>query len=180
MGTRTKLWGVAATGALVTAAANRGIRRGVSQLYHAVDGVVRNPVMEWVDPETGQVAETEHMDRRTRWQITRPLWFYTLGARKLPCGCTRRFRITLYAADCAKHSDFGRYRLGRKEFLERADWDDVQAATDRLAAGTGSPDAAAFTDLLHDHGDREEVKALTAALVRWLASTESEDDDDQG
>lgn len=164
-------------GALITAAADPGIRRGVSQLYHAVDGVIRNPPMEWEDPETGEVAETERMSRRLRWRITRPIWFYTLGAHKLPCGCTRRFRITLYSANCTKHGSLGAYRRARRELLDYADWDDIREVTDRLARNPGdSGDLAAAREFLSTQ-DRQTIARVAAALVGWLADTEPEDDD---
>jgi hypothetical protein len=174
-----KRWLAAGVGAAVSAVANPAIRKGYWQLHWAVDGVVRNPPMEWMDQDTGQVAETERMTRRMRWTITRPMWTRKVGTVALSCGCGRRVtgRMAWFAADCPKHSSSGAYGVGRKEFLERADWDDVSAVVVRLTEGIAGYDTAVFTDLLHDHSDMDEVKALTAALVRWLAEHEEDDED---
>lgn len=111
------------------------VRKGAAQLGHALRGLVRNRPLEWVDPDTGEVDEVEHVTRRFRWTITRPLWLSRLGAKTLPCGCGRRLgRMVWYSANCAVHSGFGAYRAARKEFLEHAGWDDVSGLVERLTA----------------------------------------------
>ena len=99
---RRRDWVAVGAGVLVSAAADPGIREGVRQLAVAVAGVVVNPPLESEDPDTGEV-ETERVTRVERWQISRPLWTYRLGARELPCGCGRRIRMVWYAADCPIH-----------------------------------------------------------------------------
>lgn len=129
-------WVAFGIGAAVSTAANPAIRKGYWQLYWAVEGVIRNRPMEWEDPETGEIAETERMTRRMRWTITRPIWTRRVGAVGLSCGCGRWVtgRMAWYSADCAKHSSIGAYRRARAGWLESADWDDVLNAVMRLTA----------------------------------------------
>jgi hypothetical protein len=158
--------------AAAAVAAHPGLRKGARQLHAAVVGVIRNPPMEWEDPDTGQVVEVDRFSRRQRWTITRPLWWYTLGARKLDCGCTRRLgRITLYSSRCEKHSSFGKYLVARRRWLESADWDDVLQAVERLT-GDDPPDLVAptndrgflgYADIIDSYGGQVRVYQSSSA-----------------
>jgi hypothetical protein len=131
----------------VAVAAYPPARKGAVQLGSAVYGVIRNPPMEWVDQDTGKVSEVDRFTRRQRWQITRPRWWYTLGAKKLGCGCTRRLgRFTLYSARCPKHSYVGALMTAGDEFRDNANWSDVLAVVERLTADTEPDEVAVRSD----------------------------------
>lgn len=157
--------------AVAAVAAHPGARKSARQLQVAVVGVVLNPPMEWEDTVTGQITGVDHFSRKERWQITKPWWWYTLGARELDCGCTRRLgRMTLYSGNCAKHSKVGAYLSALREFLDSADWDDVMQVVERLAAGpddtvapTNDRGFLGYADLTDSYGGRVRVYESSSA-----------------
>jgi hypothetical protein len=70
----------------------------------ALVDLIFNPPLEAVDDD-GQVIEYIQVDRRARLELMKPHWWYTIFARKLPCGCVRRWwgTFTLYVHDCPQH-----------------------------------------------------------------------------
>jgi hypothetical protein len=66
--------------------------------------LIRNPPLEF-DDDDGAVCDRFRVSRRERLEIMRPHWTYTILARELACGCTRRWwrTITLYNAACPRH-----------------------------------------------------------------------------
>ena len=71
-------------------------------LLRALFGMVLNRPLVLLNDD-GSVFAYDQVDRADRWAITRPGWTYTLLARRLPCGCTRRIRLVTISGGCERH-----------------------------------------------------------------------------
>lgn len=73
-------------------------------------GIVRNPDVVWVDPETHEEDSRERWKRRDRFHTLRPIWMYSFLTTGPGCGCRKRFGLwnTLW---CMEHA----FALPRKQ-----------------------------------------------------------------
>jgi hypothetical protein len=60
-------------------------------------GLIRNPDVVWIDPETKEEVSRERWPRfrgsPSRWATFRPIWMYYAFTTKPACGCRKRFGI---------------------------------------------------------------------------------------
>lgn len=114
------------------AALQRVWRGAVALISAAVPVILGRPlVLETEDGERGVIR-----DRRQRWALTKPRWFYTLWVRKLDCGCSRRFgRMVLYSGNCMKHSRAAAYFVAYRDLIEDGDWFDIRRILEHMLVG---------------------------------------------
>lgn len=70
--------------------------------FALVRQMIFNPPITWNNPTTGTPEYVEKWTRREYWNSMRPLWTYTLFAKRHDCGCATR--LNYHTLWCMKHA----------------------------------------------------------------------------